>query len=261
MVEQRIARRDGAGALGPAPLFILVEPQLGENIGAAARAMLNFGVSGLRLVNPRDGWPNPAAAAMASGAAPVIDGAGVFATLEEALADCQFVLATTARPREMLLPVFDPAEAATALKSRIDRGERCAVLFGRERSGLTNEEVARADGVISIPVNPAFASINLAQAALIVGYEWARADGREAFASDLDAAAPAPREDFEGLMAHLFAALDERGYFFPPEKRPIMERNLRVAFSRAGLTEGETRTLRGVIKALSRQPRDRQAGE
>lgn len=252
MAEERVSRRDGLGALRPAPLFVLVEPQLGENIGAAARAMLNFGLSGLRLVNPRDGWPNPAAAAMASGAASVIDGASVHASLDEALCDCRYVLATTARPREMLLPVLTPEEAAGALKQRIERGERCAVLFGRERSGLYNEEVMRADGVISIPVNPAFASLNLAQAALIVAYEWAKADGRESFASDLDAAPAASREDFERLMDHLVGELDKAGYFFPPEKRPVMERNIRIAFMRAGLTEAETRTMRGVIKALTR---------
>lgn len=261
MAEERTGRRDGLGALGPAPAFVLVEPQLGENIGAAARAMLNFGVSALRLVAPRDGWPNPAAAAMASGAGIVIDGARVFESLDEALADCQFVLATTARAREMLLPVLDPAAAAAALKRHVERGERCAVLFGRERSGLTNDEAARADALISIPVNPAFASLNLGQAALIVAYEWALADGRKAFASDLEAAIRAPKADFEGLMEHLVAALDERGYFFPPEKRPVMERNLRVALSRAGFTESEARTLRGVIKSLTRPPLREGGGE
>lgn len=252
MVRERRSRRDGAGALRPAPAFVLVEPQLGENIGAAARAMLNFGLSALRLVNPRDGWPNPAAEAMASGASAVIEGTRIFGSLEEALADCRYVLATTARPREMLLPVLDPAAAADALKIRIERGETCAVLFGRERAGLYNEEVARAAAVISIPVNPSFASLNLAQACLIVAYEWARADGREAFAGNLDEAVPAPRADFERFIDHLFGELDARGYFFPPEKREVMERNLRVAFTRAGLTEGEVRTLRGVIKALTR---------
>jgi tRNA/rRNA methyltransferase len=246
----RIARRDGKGALRPAPLFVLVEPQMGENIGAAARAMLNFGVSGLRLVSPRDGWPNEKAAAMASGASIVIDEARVFATTEAALADCTYVLATTARPREALLPVLEPALAAAALKARIGRGEICAVLFGGERAGLDNDNIIRADAVISIPVNPAFASLNLAQAALIVAYEWAQADGRTAPASGLDAAAPAPKADFERLIGHLFEELDAVKYFFPPEKRASMERNLKAAFMRAGLTEGEVRTLRGVIKAL-----------
>lgn len=255
MAEQRPGRRDGLGALRPAPVFVLIEPQMGENIGAAARAMLNFGLSGLRLVAPRDGWPNPAASAMASGAAIVIDGATVFDSAAAAVADCQYVLATTARPREMLLPVLTPAEAAAAMKARIGAGERCAVLFGGERAGLANEDVARADAIVSAPVNPAFASLNLAQAALIVAYEWAKADGRQGFAGDLETAPPAPREDFERLIEHLFGALGETGYFFPPEKRPVMERNLRIALTRAGLTEAEVRTFRGVVKALSREGR------
>lgn len=261
MSGERVSRRDGLGALRPAPVFVLVEPQLGENIGAAARAMLNFGVSGMRLVSPRDGWPNPAAAAMASGASAVIDGANVYARLDQAIADCQFVLATTARAREMRLPVLDPREAGAALKARIDHGEKCAVLFGRERAGLANEDVVRANAIISIPVNPAFASLNLAQAALIVAYEWARADGRESFAGELESAPPAPKADFEGLITHLIAALDERGYFFPPEKRPAMERNLRVALARAQFTGGEIRMLRGVIKRLAGRRPDNNQGD
>lgn len=252
MADQRLGRRDGLGALRPAPFVVLIEPQLGENIGAAARAMLNFGLSGLRLVKPRDGWPNPAAAAMASGAAMVVDGAKVFDSAAAALADCRYVLATTARPREMLLPVITPAEAASALRARISAGERCAVLFGGERAGLANEDAARANAIISIPVNPAFASLNLAQAVLVVAYEWAKADGRESFAGDLETAPPAPREDFERLIEHLFVALNETGYFFPPEKRSVMERNLRIALTRASLTEAEVRTFRGVVKALAR---------
>ena len=248
----RIARRDGRGVLAPAPIFTLVEPQMGENIGAAARAMLNFGISGLRLVNPRDGWPNEKAAAMAAGATLVIDQTRVFKTTAEALADCQYVLATTARPREMLLPVLDPAAAGRELKTRIDRGERCAVLFGGERSGLSNDDVAHADAIVSIPVNPAFASLNLGQAALIVAYEWAQAEGLAAPASEQEIADPAPREDFDRFFAHLVGELDEAGYFFPEAKRTNMERNLKVAFLRAGLTIGETRALRGVIKALTK---------
>lgn len=248
--QRRIARRDGLAALGPAPLFVLVEPQMGENIGAAARAMLNFGLSGLRLVSPRDGWPNEKAGAMAAGASIVLDKTRVFETTADALAGCNYVLATTARPREALLPVFEPAAAADELKTRIDRGETCAVMFGGERAGLSNDDVMRADGIISIPVNPAFASLNLAQAALIVAYEWAKADGRTALSSELDIAIPALREDFERFFEHLVAELDKAGYFFPEAKRANMERNLKVAFLRAGLTEGEVRSLRGVIKAL-----------
>ncbi|PQA89119.1 RNA methyltransferase [Hyphococcus luteus] len=252
----RIARRDGRGDVKPAPLFVLVEPQMGENIGAAARAMLNFGISGLRLVNPRDGWPNEKAGAMAAGATLVVDRARVFETTREALADCNYVLATTARSREALLPVLAPAAAGAELKSRIDRGERCAVLFGGERSGLANDDVMRADAIVSIPVNPAFASLNLAQAALIIAYEWAKAEGRTAPPSELEATLPASRENFERFVAHLVGELEKTGYFFPEEKRPNMERNLKVAFMRAGLTEGEVRSLRGVIKALVKGRKD-----
>ncbi|GJL91565.1 MAG: tRNA (cytidine/uridine-2'-O-)-methyltransferase TrmJ [Hyphococcus sp.] len=251
MVEKgRIARRDGRSVLTPAPLFVLVEPQMGENIGAAARAMLNFGLSGLRLVSPRDGWPNERAGAMAAGASMVIDQTRVFGTTNEALADCNYVLATTARPREVLIPVLEPAEAAATLKARIDRGENCAVLFGGERSGLSNEDVMRADAIISIPVNPAFASLNLGQAALIVAYEWARADGRKSLAAELYEAEPASKENFERLFGHLIAELDDAGYFLVPKKRPTVERNIKAALTRAGMTEAEVRTFRGVIKAL-----------
>ncbi len=251
----RISRSRAGELVGAAPIFVLVAPQMGENIGAAARAMLNFGVSGLRLVNPRDGWPNPKAAAMASGAGAVIDGAQVFETLDAALADCAYVLATTARRRELSLPVLAPGEAAASLQSRVSRGERCAVLFGGERNGLSSDDVARADAILSIPVNPAFASINLAQAALVVAYEWSRARGAvEPPAGDpLAAERPASRDDIVHLYNHLEAALDRAGYFFPPQMRETMTRNLRVALTRAGFTENEVRTLRGVVKALDKK--------
>ncbi|MEL7488988.1 MAG: RNA methyltransferase [Pseudomonadota bacterium] len=252
MTSQPISRRDGLGAVRPAPLFVLDRPQMGENIGATARAMLNFGVSGLRLVAPRDGWPNAKAGATASGATVVIDNTEVFDTVDAALADCAYVLATTARPREILLPVLSPEEAAAELRPRIARGDRCAVLFGGERSGLDNDAVIRSDAIVSIPVNPAFSSLNLAQAAIIVAYEWAKADGRAAYASALDAAAPASGADIERFHQHLEQELDDAGFFHPPEKREIMTRNLRAVFQRAGLAESEVRTLRGVIKALSR---------
>ncbi len=247
----RISRKQARDGLTPAPLFVLVEPQMGENIGATARAMLNFGVAGLRLVRPRDGWPNPKAAATASGASIVIDQTDVFASLDEAIADCQYVLATTARRRELPTAVLTPDAAAAALKERIAAGLRCAVLFGGERNGLASDDVARADAIVSIPVNPAFASLNLAHAALIVAYEWSRAAGD----MEIDAPAttpPAGREDLHRLIEHLEAELDAAGYFFPLEKKPGMARNLRAAISRAGFTEPEIRTLRGVIKALAR---------
>ncbi len=252
MTLERRSRRDGLGTIGPAPVFVLVGPQMGENIGAAARAMLNFGVSALRLVNPRDGWPNPKAGAMAAGATIVIDDARVFDSVEAAVADCQYVLATTARSREILLPVFEPREAAAAMKARIDGRGTCAVLFGAEKSGLSNEEIALADAIAEVPDNPAFASLNLAQAAVVMAYEWGIDDGRGPFESALTGTTPAPKADFERFFEHLAGELTEAGYFYPPEKKDVMARNLRAAFSRAGLTEGEVQTLRGVVKALAR---------
>ncbi len=251
----RISRSRAGELAGAAPIFVLVAPQMGENIGAAARAMLNFGVTGMRVVAPRDGWPNPKAAAMASGAGAVIDGAQIFETLDAALADCAYVVATTARRRELALPVMAPAEAAAALHARVARNERCAVLFGGERSGLSTDDVARADAILSIPVNPAFASINLAQAVLVVAYEWSRAsDTVEMPAGDpLADEQPASRQDVAYLYEHLEAALDRAGYFFPPEMRDTMTRNLRVALTRAGFTENEVRSLRGVVKALDKK--------
>jgi len=257
--DQRHRKGQNFAPSGAALIFILVEPQMGENIGAAARAMLNFGITGLRLVAPRDGWPNPAAKAMAAGASAVIDGARVFETLAEAVADCTRVLATTARARELRLPVTTPRAAAAdmMLQLRQNEGARCAVLFGGERSGLTSDQVAMADAILTIPVNPAFASLNLAQAVLVMAYEWGQAiaatdGGIDTFASPLAAEPPAPRAEFTRLMVHLETELEAAGFFHPPEKKPLMIRNLTAALTRAGLTRIEVQTLRGVIKALAR---------
>ena len=241
----------------PAPAIVLVAPQLGENIGAVARVMLNFGLTDLRLVAPRDGWPNEKAVAMASGAARVVEAAALTATTAEALAGAQFVAAMTARPRESLTPVMSPEAAACAMRARIEQGEFCVLLLGPERAGLSNDDVARADVIVSIPVNPAFASLNLAQAACVFCYEWAKAAGYAPPPADLDLAPAATKEQFEGLVDHLFAELDRQKYFYPEEKRPVQQRKIRAALTRAGLTEGEVRTLRGVIKALTdRRPKD-----
>lgn len=253
MNDERISRKKVREHVSQAPLFVLVEPQMGENIGAAARAMLNFGVSGMRLVRPRDGWPNPKATATASGAGFVIDHARVFESLDEAIADCSYVIATTARRREVSLPILTPAEAAKALRTRVKDSQICAVLFGGERNGLSSDDVARADAILSVPVNPAFASLNLAQAALIVAYEWAQPEHPDADAhSPLDES-PARREDLARFFDRLEKALDDAHYFFPPEKRTGMVRNLRAAFSRGGFTESEVRTLHGVVKALAKK--------
>ena len=252
MGEKRPSIENWRDNLRPAPTIVLVEPQMGENIGAAARAMCNFGLDDLRIVNPRDGWPNEKAVAMAAGAAPVVEAAKVFQTTAAALADCSYVLATTARSREIMLPVLSPEVAASEMKPRISGGGRCAVLFGPERSGLNTDDVLRADALVSIPVNPAFASLNLAQAVLIVAYEWAKADGRQGYSSDLDHAEAVSKSDFEKLIAHLFEQLDRTNYFFPEGRGEAKKRALTSILTRAQLTAGEARTLRGMIKSLTR---------
>ena len=226
---------------------------MGENIGAAARAMLNFGLTGLRLVNPRDGWPNAKAGAMAAGASTVVDNARVFSSVEEAIADCQFVLATTARQRDLHLPVYEPPDAMTELRSRVETGETCALLFGGERSGLATEHIALGHGIFTIPVNPAFSSLNLGAAVLVAAYEWGQSEKEDlgTIENRLDRAVPATQKDVEGFVAHVVSALEPSGYFYPPEKRETQERNIRTALTRAGFTQNEIHLLRGVVKALS----------
>lgn len=241
----------------PGPAIILVEPQLGENIGTAARAMANFGLGDLRIVNPREGWPNERARAAASRADHVFDRIRVYPTLAEAIGDLRFVLATTARSREIEKPVRGPAEAAALIRGRWATGEGAGILFGRERTGLTNEEVTVADEILTLPVDPRFASLNVAQAVLIVAYEWKRSEGRseaEALPFGGLSEGPASREDLLGLFGHLEAALDDAGFFRPPEKRPHFVQALRAMLHRAQLTEHEVRTLRGVVAALERRP-------
>jgi tRNA/rRNA methyltransferase len=243
----------GEEAGRPGPAIILVEPQLGQNIGTAARAMANFGLTELRLVNPRDGWPNEEAIKAASGAAWVIEGARLFSSVEEAIADLGLVYATSARLREMAKPVVGPAQAAPELRRRIEAGERAGILFGRERTGLDNDEVALADAVLTYPVDPRFASLNLAQAVLLMGYEWFKVSGAE-----ITTRGPAPEEmplapkaEVMGLFEHLEQELDAAGFFRPPEKRHRMIHNLRSLFLRASLTSQDIRTLRGIIVALT----------
>ena len=233
------------------PYIILVRPQLGENIGASARAMLNFGLARMRIVAPRDGWPNPSAEAMASGATAVLERAEVFDTLEAAVADLNFLAATTVRPRDMNLPVYRPDRGAVMLRERIGAGEGCGILFGGERAGLSADEIEKADVILTADVNPAFGSINLAQAVLLIGYEWRRS-GAEYEPVAASAEPPAVKAEVEGLIGHLNDALDASGYYFPPEKAPSMAKNLRVMLTRAGFSEPEIRTFRGVIKSLAR---------
>jgi tRNA/rRNA methyltransferase len=246
------ARADEDRQATAGPTIVLVEPQLGENIGMVARAMANFGLSSLRLVTPRDGWPNEKARAAASRADHVIDGAVVFSDLRSAVADLNFVLATTARERDGFKPVRSPVEAGRALRARDASNEKTGILFGRERFGLFNEEIALADEIVTFPVDPGFASLNIAQAVLLMSYEWMKSGLREetatAFASP--SVAPAAKEHLHGLLAHLEEALDQRGYFRPAARKPKMVDNLRAVLTRAAFTEAEIKVLRGVVASL-----------
>lgn len=238
----------------PTPAVILCEPQLGENIGTAARAMANFGLWDLRLVRPRDGWPNEKAVATASRADHVINNVRVFDTLEAAIADLTLVYATTARSRDMKKDVIGPDEAAGRLVTHIRGGQGAGLLFGREKWGLLNEEVALADMIVTLPVEPAFASLNIAQAVLILAYEWRRQSGLAEtlpFGSALVDAAP--RGELVGLFEHLEGVLDQSGFFTSAEKRPTVIDNLRTALTRGNFSSQEIRTLRGVISSIDRR--------
>ena len=242
-------------ALG-GPAFILVEPQLGENIGACARAMLNFGLGDLRLVRPRGGWPSDKAVATSSRATEVLDNVRLHPTTAEAVADLGFVFAATARPRDMVKDDLSPRQAAAHLRGLTASGTTAGILFGREAAGLGNDDVALADAVLAIPANPSFSSLNLGQAVLVIAYEWflagTTASDREA-SKATEPLGLATREELVGFFEHLEVELDVGGFLKPPEKRPRMVRNLRNLFHRAGLTGQEVRTLRGVIAALVRR--------
>lgn len=249
---------------GETPAIILMEPQLADNVGMVARAMANFGLDNLRLIAPRDGWPNEKARIAASGANYVIDDAADFPTLDAAIGDLNWLAATTARQRDLRKPVLTPIEAVAEMRARIARGERCGVLFGRERSGLETLEVANADALVMIPVNTRFASLNLAQAVLILGYEWMRTSEAQSLGRvtnyetpiepglNLGDDRPATKEELVGFFDHLEAELDRLGFFNPPHKRATVVRNLRTMFSRMGATEQEVRTLRGIVATLAK---------
>ena len=234
------------------PVIILVEPQLGENIGMVARAMANFGLKELRLVKPRDGWPSEKARAAASKADHVIDAVAVFADLPAAIADLNFVYATTARARDGFKKVAGPVEAGRALRARCLAGQRTGILFGRERFGLENDEVGLADEIVTFPVDPGFSSLNIAQAVLLMSYEWMKSglgdENRTNFSGP--EMAPATKQELFGLFAHLEAALEARGYFRPAQKKPKMVDNLRSVLTRAGFAGPELRVLRGVVASL-----------
>jgi tRNA/rRNA methyltransferase len=238
----------------PQPAIILVKPQMGENIGAAARAMLNFGLGDMRIVAPRDGWPNDAARAMASRADEVLDHAQLFDTTEEAIADLNQVYATTARGRELSKPVLPPRTMAEQGTAAIGGGQKVGILFGGERAGLDNDDVALARAVVQVPANPAFASLNLAQAVLLCSYEWrlASLEGANS-AADFDAAsAPVAAGQMTAFNEFLADELDRSGFFnLIEDKRPTMLRNIRAMFHRAELRDHEVRTLFGVVRSLS----------
>ena len=232
------------------PVVVLVEPQLGENIGTAARAMANFGLTRMRLVKPRDAWPNVHARRAASGADAVLDGAVLYDSLTAAVADCSFVLATTARAHEQAKPVLGPAEAAAAMAPRIAGAETVAVMFGRERWGLTNEEVGLADAVVTFPVNPAFASLNLAQAVLLMSYEWFKAVGGGLPFTMPRRSPPAGKEQLFAFFSGLERELERVEFFRPAEKRDTMTINLRNIFTRMAPSQQDIQTLHGVVTAL-----------
>ena len=235
--------------MSEAPLIVLVRPQLGENIGKAARAMLNFGLTELRLVEPRDGWPNPAAGPAASGADTVLEQARVFATTAEAVADCSYVYATTVRKRGVTKPVLTPESAAREIHARPGRS---AILFGPERSGLETSDVALARSIITVPINPAFGSLNLAQAVILVAYEWSKNEALVQPTGE-ELLPPAGQDELEGLIAHFTKVLEPRGYFLPAGRAEATQTTLRTILTKPGWNHLEVRTLRGVLSALERQ--------
>ena len=251
-------------APGLTPAVILMEPQLPDNIGMVARAMANFGLDELRLVAPRDGWPQEKARIAASGANYVIDDAAAYPTLDAAMGDLTWVAATTARQRDLRKPVLTPEQAVEEAARRIEKGERCGFLFGRERNGLETAEVANADAVVMIPVNSRFASLNLAQAVLIHGYEWMKRSGNATLGrvTTFETAVEtglrlgvdrlANKEELAGFFQHLETELENLGFFNPTDKRPTVVNNLRTMFTRMGATEQEVRTLRGIVATLAK---------
>lgn len=248
-----------------APAIVLVNPQLGENIGFAARAMANFGLEDLRLVAPRDGWPSDKAHAAAAGAAALVERARVFDSVEAAIGDLHYVLAATARPREMVKQVLSPETAAGTLRARGLDAQRTGVMFGAERNGLDNDAIVLADAILTAPVSPDFASLSLPQAVLLLSYEWLKCQRPEALgrATAFDGPAmegtaapdtrPATRTELFGLFDHLESELDRAGFLKPPEKRPSMVRSIRNMFHRMGATDQDVRTWRGIVAALTRR--------
>ncbi len=253
-----LRERNGAAVSLQQPVIVLVGPQMGENVGAAARAMLNCGLTELRLVAPRDGWPNERAQAMATGASrDVVDRAQVFESTAAAVADLHRVYATTARRRDMLKPVIGPRDLASEIRDRAAEGLRSGVLFGPERAGLDNDDVALASHIVHIPLNSGYSSLNLAQAVLLVAYAWFEAEtGAATPHEQTSATAPATSAQLVNLFEHLEKELDASGFLRVAEKRGIMVRNLRSILHRAELREHEVRALHGVVSSLSGRRKD-----
>jgi tRNA/rRNA methyltransferase len=230
----------------PSPVVVLVRPQLGQNIGKAARAMLNFGLTELRLVEPRDGWPNPDAGPAASGADVVLEKAQVFATVAEAIADCSTVYASTVRRRDLIMPVLSPEEMAAGIAASPGRS---AMLFGPERAGLETDEVALANAIVTVPINPEFGSLNLAQAVILLAYEWSRQSAlAQPPARDLEP--PAPHAELAALVDQLEAALEAKQYYHPPERTRSTKNTIRSIFTKTGWSSREVKAVRGIIRAL-----------
>ncbi|MEM8694468.1 MAG: RNA methyltransferase [Pseudomonadota bacterium] len=236
-------------APAPPPKIVLVRPQLGENIGKAARAMLNFGLTEMRIVAPRDGWPNPDAFPAASGADSVLDDAEVCESVAQAVADCSHVYATTVRKRGLDKPVLTPAQTAATIRQL---PAPSAILFGPERSGLDADDVALANTIVTVPINPEFGSLNLAQAVILLAYEWSKGAGLS-IPTEKEMLPPAPHTELEALIAHLETALEPTGYFFPPDRTPTTKRNLRTILTRPQWSSPDVQALRGVISALEKK--------
>ena len=236
------------------PAFVLVRPQMGENIGAAARGMWNFGLARMRVVAPRDGWPNPRAVAMASGAGRLLDAAQLAPCTADAVADCDLVLATTARTRGLTTPLHSPEAAMQLARDRIGAGGRVALLFGPERTGLENDDIARANALVSVPVNPEFPSLNLAQCVLLLAYEWRRATA-QAVPERIEMAGGdwAGQAEVEALADHYETRLDAAGFFFPETKAASMKLNLRNMWGRLPLTRADVRMLHGILRQMVRR--------
>lgn len=254
--EQALSERSAAKVRleGQRPVIVLVRPQLGQNIGKAARAMLNFGLTEMRLVAPRDGWPNPEAGPAASGADVVLEQARVFDSTAAAIADCSLVFASTVRRRDLVMPVVRPEEMAERIAAF---PERCAILFGAERSGLETEDVALADAIVTVPINPEFGSLNLAQAVILLAYEWSRRS-ELAVPPAKDLEPPAPHGELDGLIGHVNQELEAKGYFYPPARTEATKNTLRTIFTKTGWSSREVKAIRGVLRALVGPPRNRE---